>query len=63
VSLGLSEPSLQVQIVPGQVRIVPAHKQSGSEAGHRPGHVLGDGVRVACQGLLENLEPAMALLR
>jgi len=63
VSLGLPEPSLQIQIVPGQIRIVPAHKESGTEAGHRPGHVLGDGVPIACQGLLENLEPSAAFLR
>jgi len=63
VSLGLSEPSLQVQVVPGQVRIVPAHKEAGTEVGHRPGHVLGDNVPIACQGLLENLETSVAFLR
>ena len=52
VPLRLSKPSLQVQIVAGQVWIVPAHEQSRIEAGHRLGHVLGDGAGVTCQGLL-----------
>lgn len=63
VALGLSEPSLQVQVVPGQIGVVPADEQARLKAGHRLRHVLGDRVGLACQGPLEDLKPTLALFR
>jgi len=63
MALGLSEPAFQVQIVAGQVRVVGADEQPRRETGHRSGHLSGDGVRRVGQGLLETLEPPLAVGR
>jgi len=61
--LGVSEPSLQVQIVARQVQVVGPDEQPRRETVHRPGHLSGDGVPLVGQGLLETLEPPLAVSR
>ena len=63
MALGLSEPAFQIQIVAGQVRVVGPDEQPRRETVHRPGHLLGDGIRIVGQGLLESLELPLAVGR
>ena len=61
VTFGQAEPTLQVEVVVRQVRLVAAHKQAGQKAAHQLGHVLADGIsRAAVELLLQGLKRAGA---
>jgi|SRR5215469_5370733 len=61
VPFGLSEPALQLEIVPWQVCLVASHKQPGSKAGHDAPHVLPDGIVARLQLLLQDLKLRLTL--
>jgi hypothetical protein len=61
VSFGLSEPTFEVEVVLGQVPILPSHKQSRRKAGHDVAHRLPDGITTLLQLCLQDLKLRLTL--
>lgn len=62
VTFGQAEPTLQVEVVVRQVRLVATHKQAGQKAAHQLGHLLAAGIsRAGMELLLQGFEACLAL--
>jgi hypothetical protein len=56
MALGLAEPTLQIEVVPRQVRLVTSDEQSRLEAHHHRRHLLPDRVRLGSQPIAQRRE-------
>ena len=56
VALGLAEPTLQLEIVPGEIRVVIADEEAIPEARHHGGEVLPNRVAVGLEAIPKRLE-------
>src|SRR5260221_9922167 len=61
MALGLAKPTLQIEVVTRQVRLVTADKQPGLEAPHHRRHPLPDRVRFGSQAIAKRLEEGSTL--
>jgi hypothetical protein len=56
MALGLAEPTLQIKVVPRQVRLVTPDEQAWLEAPHHRRHLLPDRVRLGSQAISQRRE-------
>jgi hypothetical protein len=56
MALGLAKPTLQIEVVTRQVRLVPSDEQSRLEAPHHRRHLLPDRVRFGLQAISQRHE-------
>ena len=56
MALGLAKPTLQIEVVTRQVRLVPSHEQSRLEASHHRRHLPPDRVRFGLQAISQRRE-------
>ena len=62
MALGLAKPTLQIEVVLRQARIVPSDEQPRFEAPHHSRHLLPDRVRFGLQALSQGREGDAALI-
>ena len=61
VALGLAEPTLQIEVVPRQIRIVTANEQPRLKAPHHRRHLPPDRVRLGSQAITQRREEGPTL--
>jgi hypothetical protein len=62
MALGLAKPTLQIEVVPRQVRLVTSDEQSRLEAPHHRRHLLPDRVRFGSQAIPQRREDDATLI-